>query len=45
MPDGTMVEEMEAAAADLGICTSKLLDVVHEGCTYDGAVLKPLRDK
>lgn len=40
-PDDALLAEMEAAAADLGICTSGMLDVVHEGCTYEGAVLKP----
>ena len=40
MPDSTLIDEMEAAALDLGICTSNMLDVVHEGCTYDGAIIK-----
>lgn len=40
LPDASVLEEMEAAAASLGICTANMLDVVHEGCTYEGTTIK-----
>jgi len=39
-PDESVLETMEAEAAALGLCTASMLDVVHEGCLYEGARIK-----
>lgn len=39
-PQAEVLEAMEAKAAELGICTANMKDVVHEGCLYQGINLK-----
>lgn len=39
-PDPSVIAAMEEKAAQLGICTAAMKDVVHEGCNYEGTTLK-----
>jgi lipocalin len=40
LPPASLLEQMEEKANAMGICTAAMLDVVHEGCTYEGANVK-----
>lgn len=39
-PSSEVLDAMDAKAAELGICTANMKDVVHEGCNYDGQNFK-----
>jgi len=39
-PEASVLEALENEAAALGLCTASMLDVVHEGCEYEGAKIK-----
>jgi hypothetical protein len=40
-PSALVIPAMEAKAVEVGICTAELKNVVHEGCNYEGATIKP----
>ena len=37
LPSNNVLDIMDATAALLGLCTARMVDVVHDGCTYEGS--------